>query len=108
MRKFHHFGLPTAEQHPGESFAEATRCWRTDPNVHAQRIEYLRFEPDSQVTGAVRTMPHVAFEVDDLETEIAGKKVLLGPFVPAKGRRVVFVEQDGAVWEFIQYDAQRG
>ena len=101
MRTFDHVGIPTDERRPGEMYVAATKVWVTDPIGHPQRIEFLRFEPDSPVTGPVREMPHVAFRVDDLEAEIGGSEILLGPFQATESLRVVFVLRDGAVFEFM-------
>ena len=104
MRKFNHVGLPTEEKQPGELFVPETRVWVTRPNDHPQRIEYLRFEPDSPVTGPLRESPHIAFQVDDLEREIEGEEVLLAPFEAVPGLYVTFIMKDGAVWEFMRFD----
>ena len=82
-------------------YVEQTKVWVTDPLQHPQRIEYLRFEPDSPITGPLREMPHVAFRVDDLERELEGGEVLLGPFYPTETLRVVFVRKDEAIFEFM-------
>jgi hypothetical protein len=74
----------------------------TDPLRHPYRVEYLRFEPDSPVTGPVRDLPHIAFRVDKLDEEIGGAEVLLGPFQATPSLRVVFVLRDGAVFEFME------
>jgi hypothetical protein len=102
MRVFDHIGIPTVNKQPEEMYIEATRVWVTDPWVHPQRIEYLRFEPNSPVEGPVRKMPHVAFQVDDLEGEIEGANILLGPFRPTDTLRVVFIQKDGAIFEYME------
>ena len=105
--KFDHIGLITDEKKPGETFVEATRVWVTNPRASSMNVEWLRFEPDSPVTGVLRTEPHVAYRVDDLAAAIEGHKVLAEPFDPtATGNnflRVAFVEVDGAVVELMQY-----
>ena len=105
MRQFHHVGVITDETQPGEIYVAETKVHVTNPNDHPYRIEYLRFEPDSPVTGPVRDLPHMAFKVDRLDEEIAGARVLLGPFEAMPGLRGVFVEVDGAVFEYMQFDA---
>ncbi|MGE5646040.1 MAG: hypothetical protein ACM336_09640 [Acidobacteriota bacterium] len=102
MRIFDHIGLPTAQKHADEMWVEATRVWVTDPLRDPQRIEWLRFEPDTPVSGPVRDMPHMAFRVDNLEREMVGAETLLGPFQPTPTTRVVFVLKDGAVFEFME------
>jgi hypothetical protein len=39
--------------------------------------------------------------VDDLEREVADSEVLLGPFYATETLQVVFVTQDGALFEFM-------
>ncbi len=108
MRKtFHHTGVITDQQQPGEIFVPASRVWVTRPDTHPYRIEFLRFEPDSPVQGAVRNRCHTAYVVEDLEAAIEGATVLLGPFDPLEGLRVVFVEEDGAVIEYMQFSGGR-
>ena len=51
MLEFSHIGLITTEPKPGEVFVEATRVWVTNFVDHPLKIEWLRFEPDSPVTG---------------------------------------------------------
>jgi hypothetical protein len=105
MRRFHHVGVITDEPQPGEIYVAETKVHVTNPVDHPYRIEYLRFDPDSPVSGPVRNRPHMAFEVADLEAEIAGEQVLLGPFRAMEGLRVAFILRDGAVFEFMQFDA---
>lgn len=51
----------------------------------------------------VKTIPHVAFEVDDLETALAGQNVIIEPNSPSKGIVVAFIEVNGAPVELMQY-----
>ena len=106
MKQFHHVGLPTDDEQAGETYVPATKVWVTDPLKHKYRVEFLRFEPDSPVQGVVRHLPHFAFRVDSLKDAMAGEKVVLGPFEALPGLTVVFVEKDGAVFEFMEFGAQ--
>jgi len=106
MREFHHVGLPTDEKQPGEVYVEETKVWVTDPEKHPYRVEYLRYEPDSPVTGPLRELPHMAFKTDDVQREIAGKQVILEPFEAMEGLTVAFILQDGAVFEYMQWANQ--
>ncbi len=103
--EFSHIGLITDEKKEGETFVEATRVWITDFVQHPCHVEWLRFEPDSPVTGPVRNQAHVAYRVDSIEEAAGGMKVLMEPFNPMDGLRVAFYETaDGAVVEFMEYD----
>ena len=71
---FDHIGLITDDVKPGESWVEATRVWVTNPREHPYNVEWLRFEPDSPVTGPLRTEPHVAYRVDDVQRRDRGPR----------------------------------
>jgi hypothetical protein len=104
--RFDHIGVVTEERRAGESWVEPTRVWVTSPRAHACNVEFIRFEPDSPVTGPLRSEPHVAYRVDDVSAAIEGHEVLAEPFQPAPDPAfltVAFVLVDGAVIEFMQY-----
>jgi hypothetical protein len=101
---FDHIGLITDEQKPGESWVETTRVWVTSPRADPFNVEWLRFEPDSPVSGPLRTEPHVAYRTLDLEQAIEGHEILAEPFDVGDGfLTVAFVLVGGAVVEFMQY-----
>ncbi len=64
----------------------------------------MRFEPEAPVPELVRRVPHVAFEVDDLSAEIAGKEILIAPNSPSPGVTVAFIVENGAPVEFLQFN----
>jgi hypothetical protein len=102
--RFDHVGLITDDRKEGESWVEATRVWVTSPRAHPGNVEWLRFEPDSPVTGPLRTQPHVAYRVLDVHAAVKGHTVLAEPFDVGDGfLTVAFVDVDGAVIEFMQY-----
>lgn len=102
--EFSHVGLITTTPKPGEFFVAATRVWVTDFVQHPYHVEWLRFEPDSPVTGPVRTQPHVAYRVPHIESAATGLKLLLAPFWPLESLRVAFYQApDGAVIELMEY-----
>jgi hypothetical protein len=103
--KFDHIGIVTTQKQPRESWVEATRVWVTSPRDHPYNVEFLRFAPDTPVTGPLRTEPHVAYRVDDLERALEGHEIVLEPF-DASGTgfaSVAFVQVSGALVELMQY-----
>ena len=88
-------------------YVAATKVWVTDPAVHPHKIEYLRYEPDTPVKGPVKDLPHMAYQVDNLETAMEGAEIILGPFQPTPALRVVFVLRDGAVIEYMENSGDR-
>ena len=102
--KFEHIGLITDEKKEGEDWVESTRVWVTNPKAHPFQVEWLRYEPDSPVTGPVREKSHVAYSVDNLDEAAKDLKVLLEPFEVGGFVRVGFYEyRDGTVVELMEY-----
>lgn len=102
--KFEHIGLITDEKKEGEDWVESTRVWVTNPKEHPFHVEWLRYEPDSPVTGPVREKSHVAYSVDNLDEAAIDLKVLLEPFEVGGFVRVGFYEyRDGTVVELMEY-----
>ena len=107
MKIFHHIGLPAPDQEtplPGESWVESSRCWVTNPAHHPQRIEWLRYSPDSKVDPALQQAPHICYVVDDLDVAIAGKEIALPTYEPGEPPfgRAAFTLEDGIAVEYIQ------
>ena len=102
MQMFDHVGLPTDQKQPDELYVAETKVWVTDPAAHPYRVEYLRYEADSPVSGPVRDLPHIAFQVDNLDKYMEEGEIVLGPFEPTDTLRVVFMFKDGAVFEYME------
>lgn len=49
-----------------------------------------RYWPDAPYPELVKRVAHVAFEVDDLDAALQGRKVIIAPNCPSKGVRVAF------------------
>jgi 3-hydroxyisobutyrate dehydrogenase len=101
---FDHIGIPTSERHEGEVYVEATKVWLTSPRDHPANVEWLRYEPDTDVPIQVRDCPHVAYRVADIEEAVDGHDVLMDTFEIGDGfAKISFILYEGAVVEFMQY-----
>ena len=103
MKKYHHLGIPTTTPRPGETYLEEHKAFCTDHESNPYGIQWMRFEADCPLPELVKTVPHIAFEVDDLEAALAGQEILIGPNSPSEGVLVAFVVCDGAPVEFLQF-----
>ncbi|MCY2990456.1 MAG: hypothetical protein NTY19_21650 [Planctomycetota bacterium] len=101
--QFDHLGMITTEKKDEEIYVAATKVWVTDFQKHPFHIEWLRFEPDSPVTGPVREKPHVAYRVDNIRQAALGLKVLLEPFDAGIAVVGFYETADGGVVEFMEY-----
>ena len=66
-------------------------------------IEWMRFEPDSPVSALIRSVPHIAFRVDDLEVALEGKELLAPVSSPSDGVRVAMIIDNGAPVELLEF-----
>lgn len=66
-------------------------------------VEWIRFDAGCDVPEIVRTVPHVAFAVDDLDEALTGKTILIAPNRPSAGVRVAFILDDGAPIELLEF-----
>ena len=69
-------------------------------------IEWIRFEPHCDVPEIVRSVPHIAFAVDDLDEALNGKEILIAPTEPSAGVRVAFILDDGAPIELLEFSTK--
>lgn len=89
-KKFMHIGVPTTTSRPGEIYAAGMKVFICPPpNEHS--VEWLRWEDDSPMPIELRTRNHIAFEVDDIESEITGKKIIFPITEIGPGTRIAFV-----------------
>jgi catechol 2,3-dioxygenase-like lactoylglutathione lyase family enzyme len=102
--KFHHIGIPTQEPKENARYSEASKLHITDPDNNPYRIEWLRFESDSPMPMLLQENPHLAFEVDHVESAVEGKNVLVPPKTLPNGVRIAFIIEDGVPIEFMEVD----
>jgi len=65
----------------------------------------MRFEADSPVHPLVQTVPHLAFEVENLDHELTDRKfhIITEPNPPSDSVRVAIIEHNGAPIELIEF-----
>ena len=103
MKTFHHIGLVAQTEMPGETYYDSLKVWGTDPEADPNRVEWVRFAPDSPLAGTPLTkMPHVSFAVDDLDKQLEGKQVVVGPLAVGDNIRIAYFMADGALIEYLE------
>jgi hypothetical protein len=105
--RYHHIGIPhtqpRAQEHHVAHLGVHVAGFETSP----YGIEWIRFEPHCGVPAIVRTVPHIAFAVDDLDEALKGREILIAPTEPSVGVRVAFILDDGAPVELLQFYAAK-
>ena len=101
--RYHHTGIPTRDEREGERYLPQFRMYVSGFPESSYGIEWMRFEPGSPVSDLVQTVPHVAFEVDNLDDALQGKQVLSAPCSPSGGVRAAMILENGCPIELIEF-----
>jgi len=103
--KYHHLGIPTNMIMPNERYLPQFKLYVSGFSSSPFGIEWMRYEKDSPINELIQTIPHIAFEVADLDFELANRdlKVITEPNAPSDGVRVAMIEHNGAPIELIEF-----
>jgi len=103
--KFHHIGIPTSEKMPNEDYLPQFKFYASGFPSSPFGIEWMRFEKNSPIHSLIQKVPHVAFEVEnlDLELKIHQFNILTYTNSPGNGVRVAMIEHNGAPIELIEF-----
>ena len=100
--KYHHLGIPVQEPIVGEVYLKDYKCYHYGFANSIYGIEYMRYEESCPLPELIKTKPHLAFEVEDLNEYIKDKKVIISPNYPSEGNLVAFIEEEGMPIELLQ------
>lgn len=99
--EFHHLGIPVQDGKDEGVFSEVAGMYTTD-NPGKFRIQWHRFTDNSTLHPLIKTVPHVAFRVDNLSEAIKDECLLLGPYEPIDDFFVAIINDNGVPVELIQ------
>ncbi len=102
--RYHHVGIPTDRPLPQKEYIEQYKAYASGYLQSPYGVEWMKFEPGCDLPELVKTVPHIAFVVDDVRAAVAGKEVLIEPNRPAEGVTVAFIVDNGAPIELLQFD----
>lgn len=102
--RYHHLGIPHSSPRDGERHLQEIGVHVCGFATSPYGVEWMRFDPQCRVPEIVKTVPHLAFTVDNLEAALEGKQILIPPNSPSPGVRIAFILDDGAPIELLQFD----
>lgn len=105
--RYHHLGIPLSEPRPGMTRLKRLKLRVSGFPTSPFGIEWMSFDPGCEVSDLVRRVPHIAFEVDDLDAAVRGRTLLGQPNSPSAGVRVAMIVDDGAPVELIEFRKRR-
>ena len=91
---------------PGEKYLPQFKFYHSGFPTNPFGVEWMRFEEDSPIHPLILKVPHLAFEVEDLDYELATRnlKLITPPNPPMEGVRVAMIEHNGAPVELIEFE----
>ncbi|MCZ4695934.1 hypothetical protein DWB61_14215 [Ancylomarina euxinus] len=103
--KYHHLGIPTSIKMPNERYLAQFKFYISGFSESPFGIEWMRFDSDSPMHELIQSVPHLAFEVNDLDHELEKHKfeLLAEPNSPMDDVRVAMIRHNGAPIELIEF-----
>jgi hypothetical protein len=106
--RYHHLGIPTSVRRPDERYLPHLKFAVSGFETSPFGIEWMRFDPDCPVSELIRTIPHLAFEVDDLDAALEGWTLIGEVGSPSGGVRTAMILDNGAPVELIEFKKASG
>lgn len=104
--RYHHLGIPTNIPQPNEVYLEHLKIYVSGFETSPYGIEWMRFDEDCPISEIIKTVPHIAFEVENLEVALEGKKKLSEITSPCQGVRVAMILHRGAPVELMEFNKE--
>jgi len=107
--KYHHLGVPTNVKFPDEKYLPHLKFYVSGFNTSPFGIEWMRFDKDCLIPDIIKTVPHIAFEVDDIDKEFAKHnfEIISEPGIPSDGVRSTMILHNGAPIELIEFEKNK-
>ena len=101
--RYHHLGIPTNQPRVGERYLRDLKIYISGFDTSPFGIEWMRFHPVCDIHELIQTVPHIAFEVDNLDAALEGREMLGEITSPMEGLRVAMIVDDGAPIELMEF-----
>lgn len=99
--EFHHFGIPLQDGVCKGIYSEKAGMF-TEDNLGKFRVQWHRFTDASPLHPLLKTVPHVAFKVENLADAVKGEEIILGPYEPIDDYFVAIINDAGVPIELVQ------
>jgi len=103
--KYHHLGIPTDKRMPNERYLPQYKFFVSGFDSSPFGIEWMRFDDDCPISELIKTIPHIAFEVDDLDKALNEHnfEIISKPGIPSEGVRTAMIKHNEAPIELIEF-----
>ncbi len=103
--RYHHIGIPTDKKMPDEKYLPRLKFYVSGFDISPFGIEWMRFEDDCPLSELIKTVPHIAFEVDNLDKALGEHdfEIISQPGTPSEGVRTAMIKHNEAPVELIEF-----
>jgi hypothetical protein len=101
--RYHHMGIPTQTPRADEVHVPELKIHVAGFETSPYGIQWMRFDADAPYPEIIKTVPHVAFEVDNLVAALEGKEILTPPNSPSEGVMVAMILDNDAPVELLTF-----
>jgi hypothetical protein len=107
--KYHHLGIPSKTKMPDEIYLDKFKFYVSGFDTSPFGVEWMRFEKDCPVNRLIQSVPHLAFEVRDIDRELSihDFNVISKPESNFEGVKVAMIEHNGAPIELIEFEKNK-
>lgn len=100
--RYNHIAIPTTKKIKNEKYLADYDVYIAGYEENEFNIEWMRYGEKCTLPDIIQKVPHVAFEVDDINEAIKGHEVIIGPISPTEDLTVAFVLINDAPVELLQ------
>ncbi len=107
--RYHHLGIPTKDKMPGERYLAHLKFYVSGFSTSPFGIEWMRFDDDCPLSVLIKSVPHIAFEVDDIDKALSEHdfEIISEPGMPSEGVRAAMIKHNGAPIELIEFNKNK-
>lgn len=106
--KYHHIGIPTRFPIENERYIPHLKMYVSGFETSPFGIEWMRFEDDCPLHEVIKTVPHIAFEVKNLDETLSkfDFEILTPPNSPSDIVRVAMILHNNAPVELMEFNSE--
>jgi len=107
--KYHHLGIPTHEKLTDAAYLPKLKLSVKGFKTSPFGVEWMKFDEDCPIHELIKTVPHLAFVVNDLDFELKTKgfKIISEPSSPMESIRVAMIEHNGLPIELMEFKNEK-
>ncbi|NMC60261.1 MAG: hypothetical protein GYA51_12895 [Candidatus Methanofastidiosa archaeon] len=107
--KYHHIGIPTNDKMPNERYLPHLKFYVSGFSTSPFGVEWMRFDDDCPILELIKTIPHIAFEVENIDKALKEHdfEIISESGIPSEGVKTAMILHNGAPIELLEFDRKK-